>query len=199
MKWLSERISYHKHENYTTLIISSKVESWKESLIFGWLMLWTLIGGIIIYFLATDNYTSSMLENTNKKDLQLYLGVFLVLWAYFEYRVGRVYLWRKKGMEYFKFDKDRLIIKRAFGKYGKANEYLYDNISEIKELERKERSFASVMGGSFWDISNETVAFKYFDKQVIFGVQLEEKEAKQLKKFFSDEIKTWKKKRPINS
>lgn len=199
MKWLSERISYHKHENYTTLIISSKVESWKESLIFGWLMLWTLIGGIIIYFLATDNYTSSMLENTNKKDLQLYLGVFLVLWAYFEYRVGRVYLWRKKGMEYFKFDNDRLIIKRAFGKYGKANEYLYDNISEIKELERKERSFASVMGGSFWDISNETVAFKYFDKQVIFGVQLEEKEAKQLKKFFSDEIKTWKKKRPINS
>ena len=71
MKWLSERISFHKHENYTTLIISSKIESWKESLIFGWLMLWTIIGGAIIYFLLSDNYSQAMLENTNKKDLQI--------------------------------------------------------------------------------------------------------------------------------
>lgn len=188
MKWLSERISYHKHEKYTTVIISSKVESWKESLIFGWLMLWTLIGATIIYFLVTDNYTSGMLANTTKKDLQLYLGVFLVLWAYFEYRVGRVYLWRKKGMEYFKFDKERLIIKRAFGKYGKAQEYLYDNISHLKLVERKDKSFAKVMGSSFWDIGNEAISFKYFDKEIIFGIQLEEKEAKSLRDFFSKEI-----------
>lgn len=189
MKWLSERISYHKHENYTTVIVSSKVESWKESLIFGWLMLWTIIGIGIIYLLITDNYSSGMLKNTTKKDLQLYLGVFLVLWAYFEYRVGRVYLWRKKGMEYFKFEKERLIVKRAFGNYGKANEYLYDNISDVKEIERKDRSFSKVMGGSFWDIGNEAVSFQYFDKQIIFGIQLEEKEAKVLSDFFTKEIK----------
>ena len=197
MKWLSERISYHKHEKYTTVIISSKVESWKESLIFGWLMLWTIIGAAIIYFLVTDNYTSGMLKNTTKKDLQLYLGVFLVLWAYFEYRVARVYIWRKKGMEYFKFEKERLIIKRAFGKYGKANEYLYDNISELKLIERKEKSFSKVMGSSFWDIGNEAVSFQYFDKQIIFGIQLEEKEAKAFGTFLKEEIKL--RKRALNN
>lgn len=189
MKWLSERISFHKHENYTTIIVSSKIESWKESLIFGWLMLWTLIGLAIIYFLVTDNYSQAMLENTSKKDLQLYLGVFLVLWGYFEYRVARVYLWRKKGMEYFKFDAEKLTIKRAFGKYGKANEYMYDNISELKVIERKDKSYSKVMGSAFWDIGNEALSFMYHGRQIIFGVQLEPAEAKSFKTFFSDELK----------
>jgi hypothetical protein len=189
MKWLSERISYHIHENYTTVIISSKVESWKESLIFGWLILWTFIGASVVYLLISDIYAPAMLESTTKKDLQLFLSVFLVIWAYFEYRVGRVYWWRKNGMEYFRFKEDRLIIKRAFGNYGKANEYLYENISELKEIERKERSFSSVMGSSFWDIGNEAVSFKYFDKLIILGVQLNEKEKKVLKEFLDKEIK----------
>ena len=31
MKWLSERISSHRHEDYTTVIVSSKIEKWKET------------------------------------------------------------------------------------------------------------------------------------------------------------------------
>jgi hypothetical protein len=189
MKWLSERISSHRHEDYTTVIVSSKIEKWKESLIFGWLMLWTLMGAGIIYYLVTDSFSESMLQNTTKKDLQLYLGVFLVLWAYFEYRVGRVYWWRKKGMEYFKFEENRLIMKRAFGKYGKAFEYLYGNITDLKIIERKQKSFSKVMGSAFWDIGNEALSFEYQGRQIIFGIQLEPQEAKILKMFFRDELK----------
>ncbi len=194
MKWLSPRISFHRHKDkYTTLIISTKVDKWKESLIFGWLCLWTLVGLFMLYFLATGNFTESMLVNSSKKDLQLYLIIFLVFWGLFEYRVARVYLWRKKGMEYFKISPNKITIKKAFGKYGKANEYLLHNIDDIELIPQKQNGYARVMSGSFWDLGNETVSFDYLNKKIIFGKQLEAKEAKSLANLFKKEITYYKK------
>lgn len=195
MKWLSPRISFHRHnkDKYTTIIISTKVDKWKESLIFGWLCLWTLVGLFILYFLITGNYTQSMLVNSSKKDLQLYLVIFLAFWLLFEFRVAKVYLWRKKGMEYFKLSPEKMIIKKAFGKYGKAYEYLTSNIKNIELIPQKEKGFAKVMTGSFWDLGNETISFEYLNKKVIFGKQLDLKESKSLLTFISKEIKSYKK------
>lgn len=193
MKWLSSRISFHRHkEGYTTVIISTKVEKWKESLIFGWLSIWTILGAVILYFLISGNYSESMLKNTEKKDLQLYLLIFLIFWAYFEYRAIKVYLWRKKGMEYFKVSKGKLILKKAFGKYGKAQEYLISNISNLDLIPFKENGYARVMSGSFWDVGNQTVSFDYHGQKIMFGAQLDKNEASSLKKFIDAELKRYK-------
>jgi len=189
MKYISERISFHRHDEYTTILISTKVEKWKESLLYGWLMLWVLVGIVIAYVLVTGNYLDLASDNTPKNQLQLFLIIFLVFWAYYLYKIVRVYIWRKKGVEYFKLNKDSLVIKRAFGKIGRAHSYMYNNMGPIKIVEQKERSFSAVMQSAFWDIGNERLSFEYHDKSIIFGIQLEAVESKKLKEFLSSEIK----------
>lgn len=189
-KWLSERISFFKHkEGDTTIIISTKVDKWKESLLFGWLSLWTLLGLGIIYFLLFGEFTKEMLVNTTKENLRLYLLAFLFFWAYFQYRILKVYIWRKKGMEYFKISKEYITLKKAFGKYGKANQYNLSNIHDIAIIETKQNSYANVMAGSFWDMGNETISFEYQGKFITFGKQLDPIESKALITFLAKEIK----------
>ena len=98
-------------------------------------------------------------------------------------------MWRKKGVEFIKIEDSKITYKKAFGKYGTANVFLYENISPIQLIERSEKSFSSVMQSSFWDIGNQTVFFKHFNKEIIFGMQLTPKDATKLKDFINKEIK----------
>ena len=189
MKWITEKISYYRHKNYTTILISTKIEPWQQGLLLGWLCIWAVIGIGILYILLGDNYTESMLKSTNKEKLQLYLILFLVFWGYFLYKIARVYWWRKSGVEFIKIEETKITYKKAFGKYGTAKEYLYENITPIQLIDRPEKSFASVMQSSFWDIGNQTVSFKHFDQEIIFGMQLDPKGAKKIKDFLNKEIK----------
>ena len=188
MKWLSDRISFYRHDEYTTILISTKVEQWKLSLILGWMLLWSLIGLIIFFVITNDNYLIELAVEVPIRQLQLFLVVFLVFWAYYLYKIIRIYIWRKKGVEYFKLDKDSLIIKKAFGKIGKANSYQYENILNLKLVEISPGSFSRIIEGSFWDIGNETLQFDYYGKQIVFGIQLGEEEARSLKQFLCKEI-----------
>ena len=189
MKWLSDRVSYHRHDEYTTILISSKVEKWKESLLFGWMTLWLLIGLTLIYFLVSRNYVQPDSTKEMMNQSRLFLIIFLVFWAYFAYRIIKVYLWRKKGVEYIKINSDSFLIKRAFGKMGTAKSYNYNEMRELELINQSARSFANVMGSSFWDISNETLNFEFQGKVVNFGIQLDTEEAKKVKQFIDAEIK----------
>ena len=92
-------------------------------------------------------------------------------------------------MEYFKVSNEYLTIKKAFGNYGKAQQYIINNVNEIEQFTSKQNSFANVMAGSFWDMGNETLSFNYQGKLVVFGKQLDESEAKAFKTFMESEIK----------
>ncbi len=194
MKWLSDRISFHRHDEYTTILISTKVEKWKEGLLLGWMVLWSLAGMAMLFVLFSDSYLTQLSTNTPKNQLQLFLVLFLVFWAYYLYKIVKVYIWRNKGVEYFKLDTNSLVIKRAFGKIGKANSYKYENMGGLKLVEASSRSFGRVMQSAFWDIGNETLQFEYHGKQIIFGVQLESEETNKMKQFLNSEISKFKKK-----
>ena len=194
MKWISERISFHRHDEYTTILISTKVEKWKEGLLLGWMVLWTFVGLAILFVLFSKSYITALTTQTPIEELQLFLVLFLVFWAYFLYKIIKVYLWRKSGVEYFKIDSTSLLIKRSFGKVGKAHSYLYENMSQLTSVDLSERSYANVMQSAFWDIGNGTIQFEYYGKQILFGLQLDKEEAKKMKQFLNSEITSFKKK-----
>ena len=197
MKWLSNRISFHRHDEYTTILISTKVEKWKESILFTWMILWFVAGLAIVGVLFSKKYLNQIAGKTPKDQLQLFLILFLVFWGYYLYKIVKVYFWRKRGVEYLKLDKAGLVIKRGFGKFGKAKSYNLVNMGSVEVLERPTRSYSWVMQSAFWDIGNESLEFDYEGRKIIFGVQLDEKETKQLKQFLRIEIHAYQKKREV--
>lgn len=174
MKTIGDRVSLEQHKDYATLVISTKIERWQESLLLTWIIAWTFCGIAFIYYLF-----SGALEGQNEK---LVLFVITVFWAYFEYRIVKTFLWRKYGIEFLKIDNDRFTIKKSILSYGKAIEYSTQQIdpSKVESLKQNPKSFAKVMNDSFWIIGEGAVRFSDKDKFVYFGHQLEANESEKL-------------------
>ena len=136
----------------------------------------------------SQDYLRHIAGETPVSQLQLFLLLFLVFWGYYLYKIVKVFLWRTKGVEYLKLDRESLVIKRGFGKLGKAQCYRLSNMGSIEILECSSHSYSWVMQSAFWDIGNERLEFDYLGKKIIFGVQLEEDESMKLRKFLRTEI-----------
>ncbi|MFZ5552214.1 MAG: hypothetical protein ACOZCO_03790 [Bacteroidota bacterium] len=178
VKKLSDRVSWKEHDAYTTIVISPRLERGKETLLTTWVLAWTVIGIIFIVQL--------FLEYTREE--KLYMIVFLTFWAYYEYRVGYVWMWRRKGVELIKIEDGKLTYKRSINKYGKAYSFFLDNIRNFGKME-KEESFFKELERSFWVIGGERLGFEYQQKTVKFGVQLSDEETNKLENFLKSILK----------
>lgn len=172
VKKLSERVSYKDHGSFITIVISPKLDRKRETLLTTWVLAWTVCGIIILSQLFMD-YT---------KEEKLFMVAFLSFWVYYEYRIGYVWLWRKRGVELLKIEDGKLNYKRSIREYGKAHSFFIDNIKEFGKMD-KEESFFKELERSFWVIGGERLGFEYQKKIVKFGVQLNDEETNKLEKF----------------
>ena len=79
---------------------------------------WLFCGLVVIYSLFFNEINDS----------KLYFVTFLLFWVYFLYKIFRVLLWRKYGTEFIRIDQDRFSIKKSIWGFGKAREFLLNNI-----------------------------------------------------------------------
>lgn len=168
---ISDRVSYKKHGDYTTFVITPRADQSKMFLLTFWIFSWTFCGSYVIYELITGDY---------KKEIDLILVVFLSFWAYYEYRIGYVWIWRRKGIELIKIEDGVLSYKRSLRTYGKVHQFHIDNIRDFGLTEHKPLN--TFMGDSFWVLGNERLRFEYQGREVRFGIQLSEEEAGKLQK-----------------
>lgn len=180
VKHISERVSYKEHGDKTTIVISTAIERWKEGLMLIWLLSWTLCGMYFAY---------ELFFNHPGEDLKVALFIMLSFWAFFEYRIGKAFLWRKYGMEFIKIEDNQFFIKNSIKGYGKAIPYFSDNIKNIHLLEKKETSALSFLENSFWFVGGETIGLYHKDKLVKLGKQLSKEEAKKLVEFLKKNLK----------
>jgi hypothetical protein len=183
IKYLSPGISYYKKESETTLIILPRLTTKQEALLTAWLFCWTICGVFFIWQLF-GNYS---------KEQKLYFVILISFWAYYEYRIGYTWLWKKYGMELFKFDNEAMYYKRSLKKYGKVYKYYYENINNFKADEIKPQTFSSVLENSFWVIGGEKLSFNYLSDRIRVGIQLKSDEIALTERFIKNEIKERKK------
>jgi len=171
MKLIGDRVSYKVHEDYSTIVISTNIDKWKETILLTWLLGWTICGSVFFYFLFAGDLT---------REEKLMLLVMCVFWLFFEIRIGKTYLWRKSGMEFIRIDKDLMTIKKSIKGFGKAIPYQLGRIKNVQGLEVNPKGFSKAMNDSFWVIGQGTVRFFYNEKEVRFGSQLGTKDAEKL-------------------
>ncbi len=179
-KYISERVSYVRKPDELTVVISQEIPKKKEALLFAWLMMWLVLGGFYMYYWFMSKPQS---------DQKIYFMVVLSFWAFFLFRMGKVFFWRRKGRELIRIKEETMTIKNAFGKYGKARLYQIDNIKRFGTIPYDFTKFGQFLDRSFWEMGGETIGFEHFNKGVSFGKQLSDKESNQLAKIIQKAMK----------
>lgn len=169
MKFIGNRISFKEKAGIFSIVIAASVEKYKETLLAAWLLCWTLSGGYFIYQMFTPL----------PKETKLAVVVLLSFWAYYEYRVFTIFLWRKYGYESIRFIEDKIVIRDVIKSRGKSQEYYIENIKQLVKLQI-DSHWMKVMDQSFWVKGNGYIQFEYQGKLITFGRQLNDTELNQL-------------------
>ena len=167
---LSKRASISRENDVFSLVILPTDKNWKLILLFLWLLAWTLCG-----VLVASNYFQ-MPDQKGK----IIVIVYVSFWAYFEWMIGKSFLFRKFGKEKVWIKKGKLFYLRDIMGRGKTNEYDVELINGFKKVDQDKSSFLTVLNNAFWMIGGESVSFTYASKEIRFGIQLSEVEVKKI-------------------
>ena len=176
---ISKRLSITNENNVFSLVIFPTDKSWKLWMLFFWLFAWTVCG-----ILVASNYFS-MPDQKGK----IIVIVYLSFWAYFEWMIGKSFLFRKFGKEILWIKNEKLNYKKSIMGKGKVSSYDISLINSVKKVEQDKTSFLTVLNNSFWMIGGESISFTYAAKEVRFGIQLNEEEIKKVLFEFKQQLR----------
>ena len=150
--------------------ISPRIPTWQLAVLGAWLLLWTFCG---IGFLYESGNTEVDVER------YFYYGC-LVFWAFFMFRVSRVFFWRLKGMEMINISPGVLTIRNKIGRFGATQKFNLQHFKKLGIEKYDQTNFMQFMDKSFWIMGGDVLEFSYMGKKYAFGKQLNEKETKIL-------------------
>ena len=179
MKNIGEQIQINATNNIRTIRIAPKMSRLQETLFMTWLSAWTFCGLAVIF---------ALISAKNKEEAIGYL-IFLAFWGFFEFKITRVYLWKKKGGENLKIDQKSVFFKNTIRKNGFEHEFQFEHIKNFKTLENNKQSFLQSLDNSFWVIGGHRLEFEYHKKKIQFGVQLNDIDTRNLYRYIQDGIK----------
>ena len=179
MEFIRDRVSVERQGEGSSIVIVSRLPKRQGALLIGWLVAWTLCGVAFLY---------EFLHGAGP-DMRVPLFIMLAFWGYFELRIIRVVLWRKKGFELLRVKDGELTIKNSLYRFGKATRYFIANIQRLGLLNMDETSWKWQMSDSFWTRGAERLGFEYHEKKVAFGRGLTEEEAREVVQLLAAELK----------
>jgi hypothetical protein len=179
MENIGNRISFVRKEDELSIVISAYSEKPKTRLLFVWFLAWTICGLIILGYLfrIQDNQTRTMIL------------VWLGFWLYFTYKAWKAYTWRKFGKEIIKIGKGLFFYKRDNRGRGKVKLYETELIQKLGKYAGRQSDIVSNFMNSYWVIAGETLTFNYLGKEILFGMELDEKSINALMNLIRSEIK----------
>ena len=172
MQLIGNRVSVLLKDEVYSVVILPTDKKWKVGVLFLWLLAWSVCGVIVItnYFTLTNEKT------------KVVLIIYMAFWAYFEYKIGRAFLFRRFGKEKLWIKNNTLFYKREVNKRGKTKECSLDLVSDLKVVDPNRGNFFTQMQESFWVIAGERLSFRFNGKDFLFGIQLNDDDAYKLHK-----------------
>lgn len=160
-----------------SLVILPTDEKKKVNLMFLWLFAWSVSGIIVL-----ANYFTLTNDNT-----KLVIIMWLGFWAYFEFKIVRVYLWKRFGKEKLWIKNGSILYQQDINGRGKTKEFDLNLISDFTLVPLTPGSIADTFSQTFWVKGGERIEFTCQSKVIRFGMQLSDEDANKiiiaLKKF----------------
>lgn len=167
---ISKRSSVLIKDQVFSLVILPTDDKKKTNLMFLWLLGWSVSGVIVIanYFTLTQ------------EKAKLMLIVWLAFWAYFEFKIIRVYMWKRFGKEKLWIKNGTLQYQQDINGKGKIKEFDLNLISEFSLVAITAGSIADTFSQTFWVKGGERIEFTCQSKIIKFGMQLTDDEANKI-------------------
>jgi hypothetical protein len=166
----SERIQLNESPDQLEIVISGKIPGNQFNLLSIWLFSWTAAGVFVL-----TQVTGSM-----PKEQRMFMLIWLVFWAYFEFKIGTAWVWRKYGREVFILGKVKTQLRFEVPVRSRASEFETADIESFTNLEEQKGLFVKNYYSSFWVKGGETIGFTYKGRLYSFGRQLSAADSQQL-------------------
>lgn len=167
---IGKRSSILLKDNVFSLVILPTDNKRKVHLLFFWLMAWTVSGMVVL-----ANYFTLTHENA-----KLFMIIWLGFWAYFEFKIVRVFMWKRFGKEKLWIKHGRVYYQQEISGRGKLKEYDLNLTSDFSIIAIEKANFADAFAQSFWVKGGERIEFRCQSQLVKFGMQLSDEESKSI-------------------
>ena len=176
---IGKRCSILIKDQVFSLVILPTDDKKKVNLMFLWLLAWSVSGVIVI-----ANYFTLQQESA-----KLFIIIWLAFWAYFEFKIIRVFMWKRFGKEKLWIKNGLLLYKEDINGRGKTKEFDLNLISNLELITLTNGSIADTFSQTFWVKGGERIQFTCQSKVIKFGMQLADDEAKKIISALNKQLK----------
>lgn len=171
-KKISERIITEKSKDggLTVKIFPAVKKNEQQSLLV-WLVLFSACGLFIL---------SSLFVNDFKSEELLMIGIFLVFWSYFEFKVLYAYRWLKMGKEVIEIKEGHFYYMKQISKRGIPTCVPLSEISKFSYTNDALSGFWGEINKSVFMVGGEVVEYKSGESIKRLGMKLEQKDAEKV-------------------
>ncbi|MDQ3190312.1 MAG: hypothetical protein M3Q58_01830 [Bacteroidota bacterium] len=167
MKFISERVSVSETKESLSIVIAPDVEPLKQTLLFTWVVFWSVAGLIIL---------TQIFEEYNREQ-KTFMFIWLLFWAYFEYISVYALLWKKYGYEKIAVKDGKFFYKRNIKGRGKTQIFAKPSKENINIEKDNESSILSSLNKSYWIVGAEKILINSNSNKVKLGIKLNNNEA----------------------
>lgn len=166
---LSSRVTFREQGDGFRVEIKSNKQIWFLIFMPAFLVMWTLAGIGVAFSLLSGNGSAGVL-------------LWLVMWAVAEGFICYAVAWALFGKEIVELGDGVLTIRRVTLGLGPTRSYEADEVQDIRPAGYfgSFGAFSWSWNLAYWGLTGGTVAFDYRGKTERFGIQLEEREAREL-------------------
>lgn len=175
---MKNRISQEKKNDGLLIKVKAYYEEGKQKQLLIWLLAFTLSGLFIAYQLFGDE----------PQEIKKFILIFLAFWLYFEYKIIKVYRWRKSGEEQFWITADHFHYGRTYNNRGILKPYRKELVNQVRSINIEKGKLLQTFFDSYWVIGDETLMFSVNGKVIGCGMRLSENESKKLMQYLNQAI-----------
>ena len=177
---IGDRIAFTQNDGELRVDIHQQIPSTQMMLLTLWLIAWVALEILVVYFWT---------QEPTQGNAWLGYAIYSAFWAFFAFRIGKVWIWRRVGREVLVLDSKGISIAMAFGERGLPDFFAHGTYKMPARIEANPQQILQTFERAFWSMGGETIQFSSGKRTLVLGKQLSEKHADALLKLVQAAVK----------
>ncbi len=175
IKSISERVSVAESrtedgKHIWSVVVFPNRDKWRMMGLGAWILAWTVSGLLII-----GSYKMALTDSQ-----KIFIIVFAFFWFYYEWKMIKVFMWRKWGKERLWYKDGLFILEESYLNKKKVQAFRKEDVNEVQTEEIDEKNFFDFVSKSFWSKGKPLVRINVLGKNLYFAYQISNEEGKMI-------------------